>query len=49
MSLTVDRITQLCGVYEQGKFKLDRSYVYLALINGISQAVRMLSCKSVHG
>ena len=35
-----DRITQLCGVYDQGHFKLDRSYVYLAVINGISQAVR---------
>lgn len=29
-------ITQLCGVYDEGHFKLDQSYVYIATINFIS-------------
>ena len=32
-------ITQILGVYEEGKFKLDRSYMYLSIVNGISQLV----------
>ncbi len=38
-----NRITQWCGVYEKGKIRFDKAWIYLAIFNAISQMIAIHS------
>ena len=36
-------ITQLCGVYDKGHLSFKRAFVYIGIMNGVSQMIAMYS------
>ena len=37
------RITQICGVYGKGRLSLKNAYLYIGIMNGISQMIALHS------
>ena len=38
-TMALHSVTEMCQVYEEGAFRFDRAWLYLAMINTISQGV----------